>query len=1068
MSSPLHERAGELLLQALDLPLEERSAFVRRACGTDTELFQEVRSLLAASSESLAVVDRPGELIAQVLANDRGDLAAGGIFGAYRIRRRIAAGGMGIVYEAEQENPRRIVALKVMRRELAHHSAVRRFQFEVQTLARLRHAGIAQVYNAGVHEDAGAAIPYFAMEFIQDAAAITTYAESRQLPVRERLTLFADVCDAVHYGHQQGIIHRDLKPENVLVDGSGRPKVIDFGVARATEGDAPVTTQHTGVAQLLGTLPYMSPEQLAGDPAEVDTRTDVYSLGVILYRLLVGRLPVEAPYHSLIDAINALRAGEPPKLGSIDRAFRGDIETIVAKALAKDKDRRYASAADFAADIRRYLGSEPISARPPTAMYQLRKFARRNRGLVAGVAAAVVAVLLGAGVALQQAYVATRSRNVAREAASRAQREAYLASVAAASVALQNHDIQLARRNIERAPAEQRGWEWSHLRSRLDESVLVIPEGEYPAGGSVAFLGEDVVGVRDPGSGCWWRWDVRSGARLANSAPAAERTRNQSGSGAFWDEDGAIVVRNRATGVTHRVALAQFDIPASRGWRSLNLSNNLRYLAYNNTALAVLVDLRTEQAYRVGFDSSPRRTPNSAINDAGQLAFAGALGGQPALWDAGSDRLRALADPPADGTCVAFSPDGARVLVGASDATLRLWDARSGAAIAVARGHRNLVAGVRFSPDGGLVASVSHDRTLRLWDGYTLAPLGVLDGHNAEIANIQFNSNGTQIATVGEGLDRAIRVWDIAPARDPAVLRGHTSYVYPVAVSPDGRTIASGGWDNTIRLWDADTRAARATFRGCTSHLVALTFSPDGLRLLSASDGGTLRVWEVATGREIRAYQPGRAVRFAAFVADSVRVRWTGAEATAITVWDTDTGECSQRLFAELARMPGRSVSADGRFAVITTSGGNRLVRIADGAPALPGPVGEAFAFGPKGLATRFVDIDPAAPCTLRVWDLAAGTQVGTLRGHTGRTVYDIAFTVDGSRVLSAGDDQIIRVWDPVRCEEIVPLTGHTAYVWSLAFRPDGTELVSGSGDGTVRIWDTVPFAERYRARHGD
>ena len=310
----------------------------------------------------------------------------------YRILRLIGEGGMGSVYEAEQDFPRRIVALKIVKPGLATPELLRRFELESQALGRLQHPGIAQIYEAGTADTGRGPQPYFAMEFIR-GKKLTDYAEEHHLNTRERMEMMSKIAEAVHHAHQRGLIHRDLKPANILVDETGQPKIVDFGVARTTDSSVHATDQ-TDMGQLLGTLAYMSPEQVLADPLELDTRSDVYSLGVICYELLAGRLPYTIS-RKLHENIQAIREGEPVKLGTVDRKYRGDIETIVGKALEKDKTRRYASAAGLAVDIRRYLRDEPIAARPPSASYQLRKFARRNKALVAGVAATFVALVVG-------------------------------------------------------------------------------------------------------------------------------------------------------------------------------------------------------------------------------------------------------------------------------------------------------------------------------------------------------------------------------------------------------------------------------------------------------------------------------------------------------------------------------------------------------------------------------------------------------------------------------------------------------------------------------------------------
>ncbi|HVP73934.1 MAG TPA: serine/threonine-protein kinase [Phycisphaerales bacterium] len=436
MTPDRFQRASTIFLAARAIAGEARQSLLSHECGDDSGLRREVDRLLAADPTIVAarhgaadgheapsiagVVQRAAAQALRDAQHDEAPLPKR--IGRYRILCRLGAGGMGAVYQAEQENPRRIVALKVMRPGLMSRSMMRRFEYEAEVLGRLRHPGIAQIYEAGTDDQGEGAQPYFAMEFV-DGQPLTAYADARNLGTRQRLELLALIADAVEHAHRNGVIHRDLKPANILViddshlttgdsaRGDGRtdsqstivgrqstvalPKVLDFGVARAIDSDIQTTTLRTDVGQLIGTVSYMSPEQAAARPEDLDTRSDVYAMGVIAYELLGGRLPHDLRQRSIPEAMRIIATDEPTPLSAVNRVFRGDVETIVGKALEKEKSRRYQSAAEFAADIRRYLRDEPITARPASAWYQARKFARRNKALVTGLAIAFVALTLG-------------------------------------------------------------------------------------------------------------------------------------------------------------------------------------------------------------------------------------------------------------------------------------------------------------------------------------------------------------------------------------------------------------------------------------------------------------------------------------------------------------------------------------------------------------------------------------------------------------------------------------------------------------------------------------------------
>ena len=382
MNTERHERLSDLLFQAAEMNTEQRHTFFDEVRDSHPELVPELEELLAfhdSAERAQNVILQEQELETELPQR----------IGPYRIVRILGQGGMGVVYEGEQESPLRRVAVKVIH-PLLKGQALRRFEFEAEVLGRLQHPCITQIYQARLHNTGQ---PYFAMELVQ-GDPFNEYVKQKNLGLKERLQLFLPICEAVHHAHQKGVIHRDLKPSNILVDDTGQSKILDFGIARAIDVDLKTTLQ-TRHGQITGTLAYMSPEQATGDPRDLDIRTDVYSLGVILYELLSGTLPYDVSRCSIPEALRIIREQEAQPLGQRRPQLRGDLETIVGKALEKDRVRRYASALDLAGDLDRYLHQRPISARPPTLSYQLQKLFARHRFVFLAACGVVLSMIAG-------------------------------------------------------------------------------------------------------------------------------------------------------------------------------------------------------------------------------------------------------------------------------------------------------------------------------------------------------------------------------------------------------------------------------------------------------------------------------------------------------------------------------------------------------------------------------------------------------------------------------------------------------------------------------------------------
>ncbi|MFG0318751.1 MAG: protein kinase [Planctomycetota bacterium JB042] len=408
------ERVRELFEAACERPPEEREPFVREAAGEDRATADEVLELLGAADDSRGRLAPPRASWREDGPVRGAPIGPGARVGPYTVERTIATGGMGVVFLARREEPRRTVALKMIQLGFDDDAAVRRFRTEVSVLAALTHPGIARVYESGVLEDGARSLPWFAMEVVPEARTLVEHARAASLSDAERVDLLREVLGAVEHGHAKGVVHRDLKPDNLLVDAEGRTKVIDFGVARATGADGSATATLTRTGTIVGTLQYMSPEQLAGSD-RVDARTDVYALGVVLFELLCGAHPFDLADLSLAAAARRVAETSPRRPSALRKDVPRDLETIVLKALEKEPGRRYASAAAFARDLERWRLHEPVEARPPSMTYQARLFARRHRAFVG--AALVISV-----VSVFAAAYSYRKSVVARDAEALANR----------------------------------------------------------------------------------------------------------------------------------------------------------------------------------------------------------------------------------------------------------------------------------------------------------------------------------------------------------------------------------------------------------------------------------------------------------------------------------------------------------------------------------------------------------------------------------------------------------------------------------------------------------------------
>jgi WD40 repeat protein/predicted Ser/Thr protein kinase len=1121
------DRIEALFHQAADLPPEERQALLDAACADDPVLRAEVERLLAddarlgavdAFLESPLIRATAEPPVGAALSHPARQPPLPAQLGGYRLIRLLGEGGMGAVYEAEQDRPRRTVALKVVRPSLASPSLLKRFRHESQILGRLHHPGIAQVYEAGLADDGQ---PFFAMEFIR-GLPLDEYARLRAPTLPARVELLARVCDAVQHAHEQGVIHRDLKPANILVEETGQPKVLDFGVARATDADLITGAGLTQTGQLLGTPNYMSPEQLKANPAGIDHRVDVYALGVILFELAARRLPYQLENRPLAETARLILEEDAPRVGSINPELRGDVETIVAKALEKDRARRYASAADLAADLRRWLANEPILARPPSALYHLRKFARRHRALVGGVLATGVALVLGLVGTILFAVAEAQQRGQAEQNAQQAEQnalaannekrealcQAYRASLAAASAALENHDVADAARHLESAPEALRGWEWQHLHSRLDDSTSMVP---LPAGRGFLIAGPD---------------QLRLGVLTSAGLRFTDLKEKVKGEGSTVKGEGDSILYPLPSILLHPPP-STLDPPPLRHVTAAQTRSGLRVAAWvGNTGF----DLFDGAGHLLCHVATPAKgdLPSVVVSPDGTRLACPVLSGEWArvsVFDAASGKETAVCTGHhKDVYAFTFSPDGTRLASCGEDKTARLWDAATGALLATCLGHASKVLGVAFSPDGSGLVTASADGTVRQWDAKTGQEVEPpYDRHSAEVFSAVYSPDGQWVASAGD--DRTIRVWRARGRQEVAVLHGHTGRVINVAFAPGGRRLASlsSRWgttagDDTVRVWDVDPKTTLPVLRGHTSYVYPVAYSADGRWIASGSFDGTVRLWDAATGEPCVTLPHAGFAWDLSFGPDGSWLVTGCPQEDRLRIWDVATARVRKEIPLYGTNFQSLTVSPDGTRVAATSvdpKSGKRRLSVYDIASgkSLFSTEGWSLAYSPDGrwLATLAADektvllLDARtyettarfsghentvfkaafspdsrrlASCsgdhTVRIWSVEGGGRgvegeedpppCQVLRGHTGE-VFAVAFHPDGTRLATAGRDGAVWLWDLARGDEVVRLPGHKSYVWSLAFSRDGATLASGSGDATVRLWDTAPLKTRYQAR---
>ena len=1020
-------------------------------------------------------------------------------FPGYDLKCEIHRGGQGIVFQAVQKSTRRTVAIKMIR-EAAFAGPLERSRFEreVQVLAALKHPNIVAIHDSG----SAAGHLYFVMDFIA-GQPLDLFVASEKRPVAEVLRLFATICDAVNAAHLLGIVHRDIKPGNIRVASNGIPYVVDFGLARHADsssfgapGEAePSPAPMTVTGQFVGSLPWATPEQADGRSSSVDQRSDVYSLGVVLFQILTGKFPypVAGKMRRVLDNITQAPPVNPRTLcPEID----DEVATIVLTCLSKDPARRYQTAGDLAADIRGYLSGEPIAAKRDSAWYVLRKSVRRYRGHVA-VAAIFVLTVTAAAIALSILYgrqgslltevrhqrdKALTAEELARQRLGQAEFESYAANIAAADAAIAVDDGGAAFARLQSAPVPLRNWEWHYLIRQADQSIATWHGPEQLIVGQVG-LSEDAQYV---GASFWmekhegavrvWQRSPSPVSAIPAETPAARFAFDESSAFAFLHDIGQLLIC-RSGG-----DLVRFDL-ASR-----QETGHTR-LASPHLAQATFLPTR----------------------DGGYLIAAASGAWQ--LWDARSGRhVYDLKLPQGLGVSTSsFDPTGQYLATCLSDGTLTIWDAVSGRAVATAPTHLpGIVYGLAPSPNGRTIAvALGETGQIELWevaDGQDMPTSSTLDQHvpvmrmirsfhcgSQRVAVIAFSPDGQLLAA--PSADKAVRLWNIDDGTLRTTCRGHTTPVVCADFSRDGRLVVSGGTHGEVKLWDVNAPPPVHVFLSFSSPVNSVAFMPDGARLLL--NGGSLCIADLSTGSCLHELQlspandphaavPGPGASQVTFsnpdgsiliwdISASGESRTLGAhksmpslaaapskgvlasaDADAVILWDWDKGR-------ELRRLPGPGESV--RRIAVSPDAARLALGLATGALHIcdsqtgrkrsiehaHGDAIQAVAFSRDGhyIATGSVD------CTIKFWDAETGTLLWTASPQLG-DVWCIAFSPDGTRMAVGGRDRSVRILDARTGRELLALRGPTGTVMCVAFSDDGRRIAAGSWAHEVVVWEAA------------
>lgn len=1118
MNKDQWQQIEKIFYAAMELPRDERKAFLNQACAGDEELLREVQALLMANQDAESFLDSPVNMpphsgtfsptlvMPHPEAKTGAAMESGVRIGAYRLIREIGRGGMGAVWLAERDDGQfyQQVAIKLLHASSENEEVIRRFRHERQILASLDHPNIARLLDGGTTEDGR---PYFVMEYIE-GLPVDEYCRQHQLSVNDRLRLFRQVCAAVHYAHQNLVIHRDLKPSNIAVTEDGTPKLLDFGIAKLIQPDLSRSYDTlSGVTPM--TPAYASPEQVRGE--KLTTASDVYSLGVVLYELLTGRSPYRLKAHGFGELMRAVIEQEPERPSTaitradgapptnpitieptekLRRRLSGDIDSIVLMALRKEPPSRYGSVEQFSEDLRRYLEGLPTTARRGTFGYRALKYIRRNKVPAAAAALILLSLLGGIGATLRQARIAKAAQLQAEAEKSEAQAQRNRAenalttaeerrqqAEAARTDADQQRDKAEAQRKVaeeQRTRAESQelsnrrllytsrigfahqAWENSNIERMRELLDFYLPQANEP----------DFRGFE-------WYYLWRLCHREEKTITGGDFR------GVAYAPDGkslltlAITRDNTAEVAFRDVAswevLASHHYPASYGVVAFSWKTGKVVVGLQPEGIRVFSFSDCKEHLQIG---GLKEVASVAISPSGKMIAAGSSNGKIQLFEAETGKeIRALVGHQQYVTTLAFSSDEQTIASGCFDGTLRLWDVRAGKEIRSLKQNRTVPNSVTFTPDDKAVIAVCNTE-LRVWEtatGKEIVSRPLAPGRPV----LALSPDGKTLATVD--VQMVIRLWDTQTWQEKAAIKGHGNVVRSLAYSPDGTHLVSGSLDQTARVWNLSRNVQdviKLTTPETSSNFSRALFTPDGQKIISAqSMAGLASIWDSISGRklfDLRGHtKPAMISSYSlelAVSSDSQFIATAGADGL-VKIWEAETGRVTS-TFSDLPSPPTAVAFAPNyHFLAVGTEHFARLYDLAQGHASITmlipqGAHALCFLADGKTLTTTGGD------GMIRFWEVATGQELRKIQ--TGQDkLYALTLSADGKYLATGSQDNTTAIWDVQTGNRVWLLKGHSSRINKVSFSPDGKRLATSSNDFTVKLWDLTTGQEMLTFKEG-